>query len=223
MNNRSFTLLALLSANDRFGQPEVHRTSLVKQAFLAEIIRPLYCIWLQTFNFVRYNYGPYSDDFFHRLDTLIFSGLAEVTSYKRRGWKTEARYRITEAGHLALEQFKSSEIISLASDLVWGLQSLGVEHASTICKLVYQEAEFARIFAQHNEQGIGPETKVRLPSVTAANNNTFITLASLQELRCQPGSNNSAERFPSREIVRMFLLSLSLQVPGVNKTREATA
>ena len=218
MKHRSFTLLALLSANDRLGQPAVYRTTLVKQAFLAETIRPLYRIWLQTFNFVRYNHGPYSDDIFDRLDTLIFSGLVEVASYQRRGGKTEARYKITEAGHRLLDQFNPSEITSLATDLIWGLQSLGVEQASSICKLVYQEAEFARIFAQHNQKGIGPEAKVPLPSVTAANNETFITLATLHELQYCPGTDRASEPLPSREIVRLFLLSLALQVPGAQGT-----
>jgi uncharacterized protein YwgA len=224
MKGRSFTLLALLSANDQLGQPAVHRTTLVKQAFLAETIRPLYRIWLQTFGFFRYYYGPYSEDVFDRLDTLIFSGLVEVTATERRRGKVEARYRISDAGHRLLDQFGPSEITTLAIDLVWALQSLGVEQAGTICKLVYQEAEFARIFAQHNQEGIGPETKVPLPSVTAANNETFTTLATLQELQRRPGADLSAtESLPSREIVRLFLLSLALQVPGVQGARGAAA
>jgi len=218
MKHRSFILLALLSANDRLGQPEVGRTTLVKQAFLAETIRPLYRLWLQSFGFVRYYYGPYSEELFDRLDTLIFNGLVEVTAAQRRGGKLEARYRITQAGHQLLDQFSRSDIISLATDLVWGLQSLGVEQASAICKLVYQEAEFARLFAQHNQEGTGPETKVPLPTVTAANNETFTTLAALRAL--QPGAG---EPVPSREIVRLFLLSLALQVPRVQRTQGVIA
>jgi hypothetical protein len=214
MKNRSLTLLALLSANDRLGQPAVHRTTLVKQAFLAETIRPLYRIWLQTFGFVRYYYGPYSEDIFDRLDTLIFSGLVEVTSAERRRGKLEARYKITDAGHQMLKLLGPSDIIALAADLVWALQTLGVEQAGTICKLVYQEAEFARIFAQHNQEGIGPETKVPLMSVTAANNETFITLATLQGLQRRPGTDAAVtEPLASREIVRLFLQSLASQIP----------
>jgi len=221
MKDRSITLLALLSANDRLGQPAVHRTTLVKQAFLAETIRPLYRIWLRMFNFFRYNHGPYSDDIFERIDTLVFSGLVEVESYHRRGGRTEARYKITAAGHRLLDEIGPDEITSLATDLIWGLQSIGVEQAGSICKLVYQEAEFARIFARHSEQGIGPETKVPLPSVTAANNETFVTLASLQELQNHREADGH-EPLPSREIVRMFLLSLALQVPGARNTQGAT-
>lgn len=206
-------LLALLSANDRLGQPAVHRTVLVKQAYLAETIRPLYRIWLQMFNFFRYNHGPYSDDIFERIDTLIFGGLVAVESYQRRGGRTEARYKITDVGHRVLDEIGPAEIKSLATDLIWALQSLGVEQAGSICKLVYQEAEFARIFAQHNEQRIGPEAKAPLPSIMAANNETFTTLASLQELQKGMELGHGNERMLPREIVRMFLLSLALQVP----------
>ena len=150
MKNRSLTLLALLAANDRLGQTAVHRTTLVKQAFLAETIRPLYRIWLQTFQFVRYYYGPYSDDVFYRLDTLIFNGLVVVITGERRAGQFEARYKISEAGHNLLNLIDAPDIIELATDLIWALQALGVEKASTICKLVYQEAEFDRIFTQHN-------------------------------------------------------------------------
>jgi hypothetical protein len=223
MKGRSITLLALLSANDRFGQPAVHRTTLVKQVFLAETIRPLYRIWLQIFNFYRYNHGPYSDDIFERVDTLIFNGLVEVESYQRREGRTEARYRITKAGHQLVDKIGPCEIRTLAADLIWSLQAIGVEQASSICKLVYQEAEFARIFAQHTEQGIGPETKVPLPSVTAADNETFITLASLQELQKHGEPSHDREPLPSREIVRTFLLSLALQVPGATNTRGGAA
>ena len=214
MKDRAYTLLALLAANDRLGQSQVHRTMLVKQAFLAETIRPLYRIWLQSFDFVRYYYGPYSAEVFDRLDTLIFSGLVEVTTAERRGGRLEARYKITKSGHQLLDQVGPSPILSLAMDLIWGLQSLGIEQVSTICKLVYHEAEFARIFAQHTEEGIGAETKVPIPSVTTANNETFIVLATLQELQ-RSGGEQAQHSLPSREVVRLFLQSLALQVPRV--------
>ena len=218
MKNRSFTLLALLAANDRLGQGSIHRTTLVKQAFIAETIRPLYKIWLQTFNFVRYNYGPYSDDIFERLNILIFNGLVEVTTSKHRGGQTEARYKITSAGHDILGQISAPEIVSLATDLIWALQTLGVEKASTICKLVYEEAEFDRIFTQHNQKGIGPETRVSLPAITAANNETFIILAALQELQYNPRVGRSdTPPLPLREVVRLFLQSLAMQVPQTHK------
>ena len=214
MRNRSVTLLALLSANDLLGEPAVCRTTLVKQAYLAETIRPLYNLWLQTFDFVRYYYGPYSEDIFERLDTLIFSGLVEVTSDDSWGKRIEARYKITDAGHTLLKKCGPEEIINLAADLIWALQSLGIEQASTICKLVYQEAEFSRIFLSHTEEGIGPETKVPLPEITRAGNETFAALSAFQELRHPVGRDSAMiEPLPTREVVRLFLLSLALSIP----------
>jgi len=224
MKSRSFTLLALLVANDRLGEPAVHRTMLVKQAFLAETIRPLYRVWLQTFSFVRYYYGPYNGELFARLDTLIFNGLVEVTSTDRKSGRTEARYRASLAGHAVLEKFGDNEIVQLASDLIWSLQSLGIEQATTICKLVYQEAEFARIFSHHDQEGIGAETKVALPSITAAENETFCVLATLQELQSLPGEKHGvATPLHPREVVRLFLQSLALQVHRTEHTKGTAA
>lgn len=222
MKNRSVTILALLAANDHFRQSEVHRTILVKQVYLAETIRPLYRLWRQTFSFVRYQYGPWSEDIFYRLDMLIFSGLVEVTFMERRRGRVEARYKITPAGHNILGQIDTSEIVELSQDLVWALQTLGVDQTSTICKLVYQEAEFARMIAQHNEEGIGPDAKIPLQTVTTANNETFATLATLQELmQNQSGEDAKKDTFilPTREVVRVFLKSLAMQVPrrGLNE------
>lgn len=216
MKNSSVTLLALLDANNRLGQSELHRTMLVKQAFLAETIRPLYNLWRQAFSFVRYQHGPWSEAIFHRLDILIFNGLVDVTFMERRPGRVEARYKITPTGQKVLFQIDAHEIMELAHDLVWALQTVGVAQSSTICKLVYQEAEFARIFSQHNEKGIGPEAKVPLPLITAANNQTFITLATLQEILKPHLNDETKDRtfiLPTKEVVKVFLKSLVMQVP----------
>jgi uncharacterized protein YwgA len=223
MKDRAVTLLALLDANDRLGQPEIYRTVLMKQAFLAETIRPLYRQWRRLFTFVRYLYGPYSEDVFYRLDVLIFNGLAEVTSFERTRGRLEARYKITEAGRHILSQIDANEISQLATDLVWALQTLGIEQAGTIAKLVYQEAEFARLFAQHAKAGISASAKVQLPTVTSANNETLITLATLQGLRdqhlqSQPGSDEFM--LPARELVRLFLEYLAIQVPRRGRSEQ---
>jgi len=220
MKNRTLLVLALMAANDHWGQPAVLRTVLVKQAFLAETIRPLYRVWLRTFGFVRYHYGPWSADIFKRLDTLICNGLVEVIKAEHRGGQMEAHYRITPAGHRILEQFSDSELLPLASDLVWALQTLGVEQATTICKLVYEEAEFARLFAAHQAAGIGAETQVPLPAVTTANNETFTTLAILQAL-VRPGKDLPA--LAPRDVVRVFLKSLAAQLPSDNAAKGAVA
>ncbi|MBX3738189.1 MAG: PadR family transcriptional regulator [Candidatus Didemnitutus sp.] len=220
MKNRTLLVLALMAANDRWGQPAVLRTVLVKQAFLAETIRPLYGVWLRTFGFVRYHYGPWSAEIFKRLDTLICNGLVEVIKAEQRGGKMEAHYRITHAGHRVLAQFADSDLVPLATDLVWALQTLGVEQATTICKLVYEEAEFARLFAEHQAAGIGAETQVPLPAVTAANNETFTTLAILQALM-RRGKDLPA--LAPRDVVRIFLKSLAAQLPSANAAKGAAA
>lgn len=224
MKNRSITLLALLAANDRLGHPEVHRTVLMKQAFLVETIRPLYRLWRRTFTFVRYYYGPYSEDVFQHLDTLIFNGLVNVTTFKHSRGRLEARYRITSAAHAILEKIDAKDIVELATDLVWALQTLGIDQAGTISKLVYQEAEFARIFAEHTESDIRAEEKAPLPDVTAANNETLTTLATLHELSVRkldddPGSLEFA--LPTREVVRIFLECLAIQAPRRRQSGQA--
>jgi len=210
MTNRSTLLLALLGANDRFGEPEIHRTSLVKQAYLAESIRPLYRMWRETFKFVRYYYGPYSEDIFYELDTLIFNGLVEVTKHERHGAKLEARYKITQAGRDLVDQTIPPEFRELGSDLVWALQALGVQNVSAICKLVYQEPEFAKIFASHLNTPVAADSKVRIPAVTEANNQTFLSLALLEKLQL----NKRIADFvlPSRELVHIFLENLAQNV-----------
>jgi hypothetical protein len=216
MRNRSVTLLALLAANDRLGQPEIYRTVLMKQTFLAETIRPLYQQWYRMFSFVRYYHGPYSEDVFQRLDVLIFNGLAEVTTFERLRGRLEARYKITSAGHSILDQIGATEISNLTLDLVWALQTLGIDRAGTISKLVYQEAEFARIFAKHTKDGVRADSKVPLPAVTAASNETFIMLAALQALRERKLEGRPDARtftLSTREVVRIFLECLATQVP----------
>lgn len=221
MKNRTFLVLTLLAANDRWGQPNVHRTVLVKQAFLAETIRPLYRVWLQTFGFVRYKFGPWAEEIFECVDALIFNGLVEVVDAQRRLGQLEARYRITAAGQRVMARFADSEIVGLSRDLVWALQSLGIEQAGTMCKLVYEEAEFARLFARHQEEGIGPEAKVPLQMVTTANNETFAILATLQELLRPLKQPNGT--LPSREVVRIFLRSLAAQIPAHKMSKRTAA
>lgn len=216
MRHRSVTLLALLAANHRLGQPEVYRTVLMKQAFLAETIRPLYREWHRLFTFVRYHHGPYSEKVFQHLDILIFNGLVDVVSYASLRGRREARYKITAAGDSILQQIDTSEISHLATDLVWALQTLGIDRAGAISRLVYQEAEFARLFAKHTEEGIGASTKAPLPEVTAANNETLTILAVLEALRARKlDSRPEAATFTlsTREIVRLFLECLAIQVP----------
>lgn len=224
MSNRSVALLALLEANHRLGQPDVYRTVLMKQAFLAETIRPLYRQWRRMFNFVRYYYGPYSEEVFCHLDILIFNGLVEVSTFERSRGRLEARYIITPAGRMILEQIEATEISELATDLVWALQTLGVDQAGSIAKLVYQEPEFARLFAEHTKAGISASTKVPLPMVTEANNETLTMLAVLEELLgrgAETSSGGKGTEMPTREVVRLFFECLAVRVPRQHQVTQS--
>jgi DNA-binding PadR family transcriptional regulator len=214
MKSRSTLLLALLSANEQLGTDNISRVVLVKQVFLAENIRPLYMLWNQMFSFVRYRYGPYTDDIFYRLDTLLFNGLVEITTGRVHGGRQFARYRITASGKRILQGLEADEIKQLSLDIVWSLQTLGIVNAKTICKLVYREAEFARIFADHARDQIRAETRVPLPSITTAGNQSFITLAVLLEIQ-----KTFAERqlkFTPRDAVRTYLETL-LPRPAISR------
>ena len=219
MTSRAATLLALLAANRQLGQPELQRTVLVKQAYLAETIRPLYRLWRETFKFVRYYYGPYSNQVFHHLDTLIFNGLVDVERWRRRAGRVEARYQITSIGLEVVARAAPRDVTVLGTDLVWSLQTLGVQRAKAICKLVYQEAEFARVFASHARTNVGAETKVPLPSITEANNRTFVTLAILQRIQHELPAAESA--LPQRELVRIFIENLAAQLPRRSRIQAA--
>lgn len=220
MKNRALIVLALLGANDRWEQPEVFRTVLVKQAFLAETLRPLYRVWSQSYAFYRYHYGPYDDKIFEHLDVLICNGLVQVVSSARHRGREEARYSITDGGRKLLASFEHHELIRLSIDIVWSLQAIGVERATAICNLVYQEAEFARILAAHLAEGVQARSKVLLPLVTDSGNETFATLAVLQAL-ARPFDGLGA--MPPREIMRLFLKMLARQFAGRESAQGAAA
>lgn len=207
MKAKAIALLSLLGAAG-LDSPGVSRTVLVKQAFLYETVRPLYSQWIRTFRFIRYLYGPYDSEIFQLLDALIFNGLVEVISEKRRGGRTEAQYRITEAGLNFLRNPVYQKHREFGSDLVWALQTLGVDNASAICRLVYREAEFARIFATHELEGVSATAKVPLPVITSANNATFLALSLLIQLDKGEISKDVTKLHP-REILRVFLKYLA--------------
>jgi hypothetical protein len=203
MRVRAITLLSLLNANAEFGQPDLDRTTLVKQAFLVENLRPLYDIWIKTFSFVRYNYGPFSDEVFYQLDTLIFNGLVDVIKYQKSGGRIEAQYMITSSGAVKLKRFAPSEMIALTNDLVWSLQSIGVNQATKICKLVYEEPDFANVLEDDLQQGRGPQNRTPLLSVPIAENQSFqylTTLAAVNSL-----TTNEDGRLSPRDLVRVYL------------------
>jgi hypothetical protein len=210
MKARAITLLSLLRANSSNGQPELDRTTLVKQAFLVENLKPLYDIWSETFSFVRYNYGPYTEEIFYQLDTLIFNGLVEVTKFQKAPGRIEAHYMISTFGVENFERFAPRETISLTQDVVWALQSIGINQATKICKLVYQEPEFVNLLEKDLERGIGPENRTPLATVPEANNRTFqylTTIVGLSEL-----SKRENGGLAPRELVRVYFELLASNI-----------
>lgn len=210
MKTRAITLLSLLKANSSCGQAEIDRTTLVKQAFLVENLKPLYDIWSETFSFVRYNYGPYTEDIFYQLDTLIFNGLVDVTKFHKAAGRIEAQYRITPFGAENFERFVPSEIGALTDSVVWALQSIGIDQASKICKLVYQEPEFVNLLEQDLERGVGPENRTVLATAPNAGNRTFqylTTIAGVSRLARRENGGLSP-----REFVRVYLELLASNI-----------
>lgn len=203
MRAQAITLLSLLNANAALGQADIDRTSLVKQAFLAENLRPLYDIWIKTFSFVRYNYGPFTDAVFYQLDTLVFNGLVQVVHYRKSENRTEAQYAITVFGASKLMQFAPRELIALTDDLVWSLQSVGANQATKISKLVYEEPEFVNVLQKDLEEGRGPTHKTPLMTVPNAVNLSFqylTTLTAISEI-----NRGEENRISPRDLVRAYL------------------
>lgn len=221
MNNRCLVLLALLGANRRFGQPPVPRTVLVKQTFLTETLRPLYHYWYRTFSFERYYHGPFTGDIFHRLEVLICNGLVQVDSSSWSRGRHFATYSITDRGAILLQAFAETEIVHLADDIVWGLQAIGVEQAGAICKLVYQEAEFARMLEAHNAQGIAAGDRIPLPAVTSSANATLEVLLVIRHLSRRISDN--APELSAREMVRSYLQILADRVRATDNPTESAA
>ena len=57
-NTRTITILNLLAAARKLGEPAIGRTAIVKLAYLAGVLRPSYRLWSSAFDFVRYHSWP---------------------------------------------------------------------------------------------------------------------------------------------------------------------
>lgn len=143
------TLLHIVAACRRLGEPPVGRTSLVKMTYLCEVLRPAYELWTQTFEFVRYHYGPYSRELLGYLDYLVFHGLVTVESYSRLDSGVVALYEASDEGMQASDELAQrsdgTTLHALAEDVVWTLQVLGVRTAKQICDVVYSEPQFESV------------------------------------------------------------------------------
>lgn len=152
------TLLHLIAACRRLGEPPIGRTTLIKMTYLCEVLRPAYELWARSFDFVRYYYGPYSSELLGYLDYLVFHGLVTVGSYARSDHGVIALYTASDDGLKASQQLKQRSdgqtLHALAEDVVWSLQVLGVRTAKQICDVVYAEPQFESVLRDAEARGI---------------------------------------------------------------------
>jgi len=204
-------LIALLSVLDacallKFGT--VGRTQLVKIVYLVETLRPVYASWTRAYDFVKYRYGPYSERIGHDLDLLLMHGLVTATSFERTGRRVRARYEITRIGSESIRVQDRTEVTivrSLAVDVVWCLQGLGIETAREICDLVYCEPSFAAELARMGTEPGSPDQAPRLRSSFDPTHESF----QLQSVLAEFGRRQSAEHWSRpRDLTRAYFVAL---------------
>ena len=203
MSNRTNILLHLLAAAGELGYEALNRTAITKMVYLSEMLRPSYELWQRSYEYDRYNYGPYSDDVFRKLDFLIFHGLVQVHSYTKQFGRIKATYEITEYGiglsNELAEKAEGKLLKSLSEDLVWGLQTLGIKTAKGFCRIVYKEPGFETAAKNAERQGFQKKDRYPLPDVHAYQHPSFRLQAIIESFH-QDRINNSP-----RELVRTYL------------------
>ncbi len=206
----STVLHALVAARD-LGVPGVGRTSLVKLAYLARVLAPVYSLWNEGLSFVRYHYGPYSPDVISSASFLVFHGLAEVQEYSRGNRRVKAFYAATEAGReLAVKQTQSrsgGSLYALAHDLIWSLQGRGIRSAKELCEVVYREPEFAAALEGSPSEPSSIQAAEELLSGLDPEHESFRVHATLEALMIR----RRGEEVPPRDLVRLYVLALSHQ------------
>ncbi len=205
MASQTNTLLQIMAAAGRLGASPLGRTAIVKLVYLSEMLRPAYELWLRSYTYERYHYGPYSEEVFRRLDFLIFHGLVDVIKFQKNKGKTQATYAITKQGlekaSLFAGQPEGRLIHSLAEDLIWCLQSLGIETAADFCRLVYSEPEFEHATQQAERKGQQGSFRFPLPDVHTYQHPSFRLQAVIGEFH----QDRVGEKTSPRDIVRMYL------------------
>lgn len=166
-DSRTTSLLFILTSALKLGEAPLSRTTVMKIAYLMEVLRPWYVLLEEQYRFVRYQYGPYSEDVLQRLNFLVLHGLAEVKQWEIRGSALHSSYIATEYGLEIAERVSKSSIelkttLSLATDIIWNLQSLGIKSATEICHLVYQEPGFDAVLKNMAETGQSKYDKIPL-------------------------------------------------------------
>lgn len=198
-------LLLLLDADARLGGQGVDRTTIVKRLFLAEQLRPQYEIWSGSYNFIRYQFGPYSREIFDDLEFLVFHGFVGIRDFRDEGSKVSAVYEITKGGKdvvasLLANEPQISRHVNLFSDLTYCLQELGIRTAKQICAIAYQEPEFKEHLEEETREGKQMLVR-RLPSLTSSKNRSFVFQTVVRNLLSE---KLKAANIP-RSCVRLYL------------------
>lgn len=211
MASQTNTLLQIMAAADQLGASPLGRTAIVKLVYLSEMLRPTYRLWLRSYTYERHNYGPYSEKIFRRLDFLIFHGLVDVKIFQKNKGRTRATYNITNEGiekaSLFAEQPEGMLIRSLAEDLLWGLQTLGIETAGDFCRLVYSEPGFEYTTQQAERKAQQRSLRFTLPDVHTYKHPSFRLQAVIGVLH----QDRFGEKTTPRDLVRTYLNFLALR------------
>ncbi len=205
MDSQTNTLLQIMAAAGKLGASSLSRTAIVKLVYLSEMLRPTYELWLRSYTYDRYNYGPYSDEVFRRLDFLIFHGLVDVKMFQKNKGRTRATYAINNEGiekaSLFAEQPEGILIRSLAEDLIWGLQTLGIETAGDFCRLVYSEPGFEYTTQKAERKGQQRSVRFTLPDVHTYQHPSFRLQAVIGVFH----QDRVGDKTTPRDLVRTYL------------------
>lgn len=212
MNSRTALILEILVASRRLGDPYVGRTVLVKLAFLSEILKPVYDVWFEGFQFVRYHYGPYSDDIHRRAEFLAFHSLAQIGSYEKSVGRVAATYSVTDAGEAAAKRLRAastpaSRLAEMVGDIVWSLRGLGATSAAGICRLVYAEPDFAQRLSGAPSEAANLRNAEQLPSPLWPSHASFQAQAVLRYVIKKNGDRQALNS--PREMTRTYLTALA--------------
>jgi len=204
MKNKAHTLLLLLVANKELGEPAVGKTVIVKQLYLAELLRPSYRLWSKSFNYVNYFYGPYSKEVVGHLNVLVFHGLATCTHLSYSEAATKASFVATPRGCDLAQTFDQCTF-SLCRDLVLGLQALSSTTRAKLVDLVYAEPAFSEV-----RSDVKSPMGAHLLSGQDVKHHSFIIQRLIEAAQLECGHSP----LPPRELVLRFLKYLSVCAEG---------
>ncbi len=212
MTGRRATIMHLLAAAGRLGEPPVGRTLLVKYAYLVEVLRPAYELWQRAFQFVRYYHGPFAREVLSEVEFLVFHGFAKADHFEQSYGRIRATYSVTEEGSALSAELTSVAdgglLYSLCEDLVWNLQCLGVRTAGAICNLVYQEPHFAQVLQRLQKEGTPHAIEVTLADPRRIDHPSNRALSIAAAMRRQWGEGTTS----SRKLVAVYLRYLAARM-----------